>query len=241
MNFKRVFFCSAIILFATCLNVDKSSYVKYLWPPKVVHKAIASTSVLFVEYQSGGALGSGVIISRYGLTLTAAHVVTPGDYKKITMIMADGQEYEIHVLFVNSRSDLALVEPIASPQKFIFSKIQSSDKLEIGQDVLIVGHPFSQYWTVTSGIISRISWSWTRFSRVIETDALVNPGNSGGPVFNTKGEVIGIVSAMRVNIFGPTGIGIAVPVNEVHSFLKTYALQKKKSGQRKSYRLGDVK
>lgn len=191
MNFKRIFIYGAAIVLMTCLSIDKSSFIAYSWPPKIVHKTVASTSVIFVEYESGGALGSGVVISKEGLTLTAAHVVTPSNYKKVTMIMPNGQEYEIRVLFINARCDLALVEPVASAQQFVFSRLQASDKLEIGQDVLIVGHPFSGYWTVTSGIISRLPWSWTYFAKVLETDALVNPGNSGGPVFNTKGEVIG--------------------------------------------------
>jgi len=240
MDFKRTFFYGAVIILLSCLTIDKTSFVGYSWPPKVIHKAVASTSVIFVEYGTGGALGAGVVISKEGRTLTAAHVVTPNDYKKITMITSDGNEYDIRVLSVNTRSDLALVEPVASAQQFVFSKLQASDKLDVGQDVLIVGHPFSGYWTLTTGIISRLPWSWTYFSTVIETDALVNPGNSGGPVFNIKGEIIGIVSAMRMNTFGPTGIGIAIPIKEIHSFLKTYELKNEKSQQRKRYRIGDV-
>lgn len=241
MDFKRTFFYGAVIIFLACLSVDKTSFIGYSWPPKIVNKAIESTSVIFVEYESGGALGSGVIISRDGKTLTAAHVVTPDNYEKVTMMTSNGEEYDIKVLFINTRCDLALVEPVASPQHFVYSKLQASDRLNVGQDILVVGHPFSGLWTVTSGIICRVPWSWSYLCKIMEIDAIVNPGNSGGPVFNTKGEVIGIVSAMRMNLFGPTGIGIAIPIKEIHSFLKSYELRQEKSQQRKRHRLGDLK
>lgn len=241
MDLKRILACTAIVILLPLSLADRSSFIGYSWPPKLVKKAVASTSVIFVEYPSGGSLGSGVLISKEGLTLTAAHVVSPDDYTQVSMVTSSGQEYQIKVLFVDTRSDLALVEPVASAQKFVFSKLQKSNKLELGQDVLVVGHPFQGYWTVTSGIISQIRWSWSYLTNIIETDALVNPGNSGGPMFNTKGEVIGIVSAMRVNIFGPTGIGIVIPIGEIHRFLRRCDLQRNKGRQIKRYRLGDIK
>jgi S1-C subfamily serine protease len=72
---------------------------------------------------------------------------------------------------------------------------------------------------------------------MIETDALVNPGNSGGPAFNTKGEIIGILSAKYIQ----SGIGIVVPINEIHYFLRAYEMKKKPDTQIKRYRIGDVK
>jgi S1-C subfamily serine protease len=238
---RRSLLLAVSILMVSVVTIEKQSFIGYSWPPKLVHKCTAATSVFFVEYPSGGVIGSGVIISREGRVLTAAHLFTHGEYKKVVMVTANGNEYDMKVLSVNRRSDLALVEPIASAQKFQFAKLQPSDRLNIGQDVLVVGHPHQAYWTVTAGIISRISWSFWYMAKIVETDATVNPGNSGGPMFNTRGEVIGIVSAMRIGAFGKTGIGIVVPIGEVRRFLRAYDLQQKKSEQRKRYRLGDTK
>lgn len=238
MNIKNILAVATFVLFLPLTVGDKK--IGYSWPEGVVKKAMASTSVIFVEYPDGTALGSGVLISKTGRTLTAAHVVSPDNYKKVSMVTANGQEYDIRVLFIDHRADLALVEPVASAQRFTYSKLQPSDKLYPGQDVLIVGHPFHGYWTVTSGIVSQIRWSWTYCAKIMETDAIVNPGNSGGPVFNTKGEIIGIVSAMRVNVFGPTGIGIAIPVREIRLFLAECERRLTTPRQIKRYRLGDI-
>jgi serine protease Do len=194
-----------------------------------------------VNYPEGGIIGAGVLISKEGRVLTAAHLFTHGKYEKVKMVTTNLNEYEMRVLDVNARVDLALVEPIASAQSFSFANIQSSDKLTVGQDVLVVGHPFSDYWTVTTGIISRLSFSLGYFATVIETTASVNPGNSGGPMFNADGEVIGIISAMKMNIFGPTRIGIAIPVKEIHRFLKNYEEHQKASKQVLRYKIGDIK
>lgn len=239
MRVKNILAVALFFLLMPLTMHDKK--IGYSWPEKMVNKAIQSTSVIFVTYPDGTALGSGVLISKTGRTLTAAHVISPDNYNKVSMITANGQEYDIRVLFVDHRADLALVEPVASAQKFVYSKLQPSNKLYPGQDVLIVGHPFHGYWTVTSGIVSQIRWSWQYCARIMETDAIVNPGNSGGPVFNTKGEVIGIVSAMRVNMFGPTGIGIVVPIREIHLFLNECERRLTSPQQIKRYRLGDIR
>lgn len=239
MVFKNVVAVALFFLLMPLTIHDKK--IGHSWPKKTVQKAVAATSVVFVTYPDGTALGSGVLISKTGRTLTAAHVVSPDNYEKVSMITANGQEYDIRVLFVDHRADLALIEPVASAQQFAYAKLQKSDQLYLGQDVLIIGHPFHGYWTVTAGIISQIRWSWTYCARIMETDAIVNPGNSGGPVFNTNGEVIGIVSAMKVNIFGPTGIGIAIPIREIHLFLAECDRRLTSPRQIKRYRLGDIR
>lgn len=237
----RVTLLTLAILIVGHITTSKSSFIGYSWPPKVVNKCIQNTSVFFVEYPSGGIIGSGVVVSKDGKVLTAAHLFTHGDYSKIQMVMINGNEYDMKVLLINPRIDLALVEPIASAQDFPFANVQKDDHVEIGQDVLVVGHPYAGYWTVTSGIVSKVTWSLYYFGFLIETDALVNPGNSGGPMFNTKGEVVGTISAMRMSILGRTGIGLAVHVKELNSFLRLYESQKSKNTQRKRYKLGEVK
>lgn len=229
------------IILCSALTIDSRSFIGYSWPPLTVRKCIQTTSILFVQYPSGGIMGSGVIISKEGRVLTAAHLFTHGDYSSVKMVTANGNEYVMNVLLVNTRVDLALIEPKASAQSFQFAKLQQNDYLYVGQDVLVAGHPFQQYWTVTTGIISRLHWTLNYLCSVIETTASVLPGNSGGPMFNINGEVIGVVSAMKINIFGPTGIGIVIPIKELRSFVKEYELVKNRDIQVKRYKIGDIK
>lgn len=237
-NKKALILCLSILI---CISgvIDSNSFIGYSWPPKVIRKCIQTTSVFFVQYPDGGVIGSGVVISKKGMVLTAAHLFTHGDYSSVKMVTINGNEYDMNVLFINPRVDLALVEPIASAQDFEFARIQKTNYLYVGEDVLVVGHPFTEYWTVTSGIISRLHWNLHYFCTVIETTASVNPGNSGGPTFNTNGEVIGIVSAMNINMFGPTGIGIVIPITEIRNFLKQYRINEDR--QIKRYKIGNLK
>lgn len=240
MKILRSLYIFTTVIFLSCVSVDRYSYIGYTWSPKLVRKCTDSTSVLFVEYPSGGILGAGVVISKTGRVLTVAHLFTHGTYSQVKMVTTNGNEYDIRVLAVNARVDLSLVEPTASTGKFIYARLQRSSHLDVGQDVLVVGHPQAEYWTVTTGIISRLPWSMAYFCHTIETDAIINPGTSGGPMFNTDGEVIGVVSAMLVNMLGKTGIGIAIPIGEIHHFIKVYEASSKKQTQRKRYRLGDT-
>lgn len=237
----RLLKVSFLILFLSCGLIGKFSFIGYSWPRSIVKKAIRTTSVFFVAYPKGTILGTGVIIDKEGRTLTAAHLFTHGDYSHIKMVTADTIEHDMVILSINRRVDLALVQPIVSAQSFPYSKIDKSDDLYIGQDVLVVGHSHGDFWTVTSGIISRLTWSFWYLAEIIETDAIVNPGNSGGPMFNTKGQVIGIISAMKINIFGKTGIGIAIPAHEIRKFLDNHKLHEQEPKQVKRYRIGDIK
>ena len=213
------------------------SEVGYSWSPRMVRKSVRTTVAFIVTYPKGTALGAGVVISKSGRVLTAAHLFDPDDYTGVKMIMWNGAEYDAHVLSKNSRVDLALTEPIASAQSFEYARIQKSNFLFVGEDLLIVGHPYGAAWTVTVGIITRLVWNIFYATRMMETDALVNSGNSGGPVFNTDGEVVGILSAKYIL----SGIGIIVPVNEIHRFLNAYEAKAVPSQQIKRYSLGGIK
>jgi len=234
----KKFLVATLVLVACAANISKTPLMGYSWPHSIVDKSIKNTAVFFVDYAKGGILGSGVIISKEGRILTAAHLFTHGSAPiRIKMQTWNGLEYDCRLLAINPRIDLALVQPLASAQQFKFARLQSSNYLSVGQDVLIVGHPYGSFWTVTTGIISRIVFSFFYFTTIVETDALINPGNSGGPMYNTRGEVIGIVSAKYVL----SGIGIVIPIKEIHRFLDNYESMNHKTHQIKRYRIGDVK
>lgn len=161
-------------------------------------------------------LGSGFVIDPKGFIVTNSHVVAEAD--KITIHMTDGTEYEAKVIGRDRRADLALIK--IDPQKPLpFVQWGDSDKPEIGDWVMAVGNPFGFNSTVTVGIISTrardiLSPDGNSFvDDYIQTDAAINMGNSGGPMFDMDGNVIGVNTAIASPSGGSVGIGFAVPAN----------------------------
>jgi serine protease Do len=163
------------------------------------------------EYPRQGA-GSGVILSKDGYVLTNNHVVEGAD--EITVTTSEGEEYEAEVVGTDPRTDLAVIK--VKGKGLPAAKLGDSDRIEVGEWVLAVGNPFQLHNTVTAGIISargRSNVGLAEYEDFIQTDAAVNPGNSGGALVNLDGEVIGITSsiATRTGIF--QGVGFAIPIN----------------------------
>lgn len=202
-------------------SIDYTSFIEYSWPKKIVDQSIQSTVIVIKTFKEETYLGSAVVIKADGTALTAAHVAS--STSALVAYTRDGRKYNLRLLARDRYKDLALVQPETSAQHFKFCPIQKSDALYIGQDVLVVGHPHGDFYTVTNGIITNLNYFWWTQCWVIKTNTLVNPGNSGGGMFNTKGELIGIISAMQLDAFWQsTGIGIAISVREIHKFLKKY-------------------
>lgn len=155
-------------------------------------------------------LGSGVIIDKTGYILTNYHVVQRA--QDITVRLTDGREFKAKVIGRDSRSDLSLIK-IASPAGDLpVLPLGDSDKMRVGDWVLAIGNPFGLAHTVTQGIISatgRVIGTGP-YDNFLQTDAPVNPGNSGGPLVNLKGEVVGITTAI---VATGQGIGFAIPSN----------------------------
>ncbi len=155
-------------------------------------------------------LGSGVIIDKTGYILTNYHVVQKAD--DITVRLADGREFKAKVIGRDSKTDLSLIKISSPTQDLPVLPIGDSDKMRVGDWVLAVGNPFGLAHTVTSGIISatgRVIGTGP-YDNFIQTDAPVNPGNSGGPLVNLRGEVVGITTAI---VATGQGIGFAIPSN----------------------------
>ncbi len=155
-------------------------------------------------------LGSGVIIDQAGYIVTNYHVVRRAD--EITVRLIDGREFKAKVVGRDSKTDLSLIK-IASPAKDLPAiPLGNSDKMRVGDWVLAVGNPFGLTHTVTQGIISatgRVIGAGP-YDNFLQTDAPVNPGNSGGPLVNLRGEVVGITTAI---VATGQGIGFAIPSN----------------------------
>src|SRR6266705_6228419 len=166
---------------------------------------------LFVpREQRALSLGSGVFVDERGTILTNYHVVEQAQEVKVAL--SDGRETKARILGADQRTDLAVlrVEKDSLPH----AAMGDSEKMEVGDVVLAVGNPFGLGETVTMGIISAIgrgSLGLADYEDFIQTDAAINPGNSGGALVNTRGEVIGINTAIYSRSGGYQGIGFAIP------------------------------
>jgi serine protease Do len=155
-------------------------------------------------------LGSGFIIDPSGLVVTNNHVIADAD--EISVILNDGTKLKAELVGKDTKADLALLRVHADkPLKFV--KFGDSAKLRLGEWVIAIGNPFSLGGTVTAGIVSARNRDINSgpYDNYIQTDAAINRGNSGGPLFNLDGEVIGINTAIISPSGGSIGIGFAVP------------------------------
>ena len=179
------------------------------------------------------ALGSGFVISADGIVITNNHVIqgSEGIFVKFT----DGKEYEAKLIGTDPVSDIAVLQ-IKSKNKFKPVVLADSNKSRVGDWVLAIGNPFGLGGTVTTGIISAINRDihMGRYDNFIQTDASINMGNSGGPLFNMSGEVVGINTAIFSQSGGSVGIGFAIP----SSFAKNVIEQLRKYGETRRGWLG---
>jgi Do/DeqQ family serine protease len=165
------------------------------------------------------AAGSGVIVdAQRGLVVTNNHVAENAE--RITVTLKDQRELEAQLIGSDPDTDLALLQIDAD--RLVELPFGDSDRIEVGDLVLAIGNPFGLGQTVTSGIISALGRSGVtkgRYENFIQTDAPINPGNSGGALIDTKGQLIGINTAIIAPGGGNVGIGFAVPANVVRAVM----------------------
>ena len=171
------------------------------------------------QERSVTSLGSGFIIDKSGIVVTNFHVIQGAE--DIIVRVNGKEEYKAKIIGSDPLSDLALLK-IEAKKKFIPVSFGDSDKARVGDWVVAIGNPFGLGGTVTSGIISakHRDINLTRYDDLIQTDASINQGNSGGPLFNLKGEVIGINQAIIApGSSGSIGIGFAIPSNAANKVI----------------------
>jgi serine protease Do len=155
-------------------------------------------------------LGSGFIIDASGIVVTNNHVISEAD--EINVILNDGSRLKAEIIGKDQKTDIALLR--VKPDKPLKAvKFGDSDKLRLGEWVIAIGNPFSLGGTVTAGIVSARNRDINSgpYDNYIQTDAAINRGNSGGPLFNLEGEVVGVNTAIISPSGGSIGIGFAVP------------------------------
>jgi serine protease Do len=156
-------------------------------------------------------IGSGFIVSPDGVILTNAHVVDSAS--NVTVKLTDKREFKAKVIGIDKPSDIAVLKITAENLPVV--KLDPADDVRVGQWVVAIGSPFGFENSATSGIVSAKSRALPGDSYVpfIQTDVAVNPGNSGGPLFNTKGEVVGINSQIYTRTGGYQGLSFAIPID----------------------------
>ncbi len=165
-------------------------------------------------------LGSGVIVDPAGLVVTNNHVIADAD--EVRVALADGREFDARILSKDDRIDLAVLK-IKDSRPLPSIGIADSDRIEIGDLVLAIGNPFGIGQTVTNGIVSALARTHVGredFGFFIQTDAAINPGNSGGALVDTKGQLVGVNTAIFSRSGGSNGIGFAIPSNMVRVFVE---------------------
>ena len=198
-------------------------------PPKPSNASVAYDvilpSVVAVEAVVEGpgkphsSLGAGVVVVDTGIILTCLHVVK--DATSVKVVFSDGTESDAQVMVRQPENDLAVLSALKPPDELKPATLVSSSSLHVGDEVIAVGNPFGVFFSVSDGVVSGLGREYTAkesgasLKGLIQFDAAVNPGNSGGPLINRNGEVVGIVTSL----LNPTnqdvfiGIGFAVPID----------------------------
>lgn len=188
--------------------------------------AAVQPSLVLIESDSTDAqgkpqhsLGTGVIVDTAGDILTALHVVAGATSIKLTF--ADGSTSPAEVAVRRPETDIAVLQPSQLPAVIVPATLGNPDSVQVGSEAYIVGNPFGLYGSLSAGVISGLgrSFQFPNSDRVlhglIQVDAAVNPGNSGGPLLTRSGQVIGIVTGLvnptKEDVF--IGIGLAVPID----------------------------
>ena len=206
-------------------------------PLKTIFKQVENSVVQItskIPITTATTLGSGFIYDKQGHIVTNGHVV--GDSPIVDVTFLNGNRYTAMVMAKDIYSDMAVLQILqnaSQPQRQLLSSLKplvlgNSSNLEVGDQVIAIGNPFGLSDTMTTGIVSGIGRSLPTsvgggFSipNIIQTDAPINPGNSGGPLLNTQGEMIGMNTAILSGTSTFSGIGFAIPSNDITRIVPT--------------------
>ncbi|MCK6578667.1 MAG: trypsin-like peptidase domain-containing protein [Anaerolineae bacterium] len=196
-----------------------SDIYNHVSPSVVSINVVARTpSTQFFDEEFSGGTGTGFVLDQQGHIVTNAHVVDGAI--RIEVNFRDGSIYRGEMVGIDYDSDLAVIQVQRVASELVPVPLGDSDALFIGQEVVAIGSPFNQPWTLTTGIVSALDRTIDglgeyQIGEVIQTDAAINPGNSGGPLLNLNGEVIGVNSQIISQSRSSSGVGFAIPSNLV--------------------------
>ncbi len=198
-----------------------------------IYKALSPSVVMITGIVQSGSgrfgstgedIGTGVVLDAQGDILTNNHVINGASSLKVQL--ADGSSYTATVVGTAPQDDLAIIKATIPSNKLTPAKLGDSSTVQVGDAVIAIGYPYGLDQSVTSGIVSGLnrdgsdSATSRTLTGLIQVDAAINPGNSGGPLLNASGEIIGINTMIESPVEGFTGVGLAIPINEVKSLLQ---------------------
>ena len=229
------------------LSAEEQNNIDIYKAARLATVYITSTTVrrdFFYGPVASESLGSGFVIDANGFILTNFHVISGSS--RIQVTMQDQTQYYATAVDTDRSDDLALIK-ISPKKKPMTLKLGDSDHIQVGQKVLAIGDPFGLEGTLTVGVVSSIgrainSENQQRLEGMIQTDAAINGGNSGGPLLDSSGSVIGINTAIlgKTNI----GIGFAMPINRAKALLSDYQAgritERPRAGVQTEYIAGDL-
>lgn len=171
----------------------------------------------------GQGSGSGSILDKQGHILTNAHVIDGA--REVEVTLADGSIHEASLVGADTEYDIAVLKINAPPENLVPIRLGRSDSLKVGQRAYLVGNPFGLAGTLTTGIVSSLDRSLPsqvadrEMTSIIQTDAAMNPGNSGGPMLDSSARMIGMNVAIASRSGQSSGVGFAIPVDRIRRFL----------------------
>src|SRR5690349_21417728 len=213
---------------AAGLSADETNNIEIYKASRESVVYITSTTYqrdFFFGVQAVQGLGSGFLINADGQILTNYHVISGSSDVEVTL--PDQTRYKARVLNRDRSHDLALIQIDPKKKLSAFLRLGDSDALQVGQKVLAIGNPFGLAGTLTTGIVSSLHRKIQSEDRgdledMIQTDAAINSGNSGGPLLDSQGNVIGINTAIYGPNGGSVGIGFAMPINRAKGMLEDF-------------------
>ena len=175
-----------------------------------------STAPGVVQITDNGGQGSGFVLDEQGYIATNEHVVEGAD--SVTVRFQNGREVDAKVIGSDAATDVALIKVDLPPAELTPLPLGDSSSISVGDSVMAIGNPLGLEWSLSAGVVSGlnrtiVSPNGAPIGGAIQTDAVVNPGNSGGPLVDSAGRVVGIVAQVATDRGGNTGIGYAVPIN----------------------------
>jgi S1-C subfamily serine protease len=210
---------NAVVASALASATPRPAYSEQVY--QIIQPSLVLVQAEFTEQngETQNGLGSGVIVDRAGDILTSLHVVA--NATQIMVTFADGTQSPAMIASAQREKDIAVLQAQALPQLFVPATLGNAGALQVGDEAYVVGNPFGLYSSMSAGVISGFNRTFQppgtnqTIEGLIQVDAAVNPGNSGGPLLNRYGHVVGIVTG----IINPTdqsffiGIGFAVPID----------------------------
>lgn len=212
ISLSTILFISGTILWIKAGDVSIRSHLETTQETILEHSVSSTVVVKYADpVKKEGGMGSGVVISSDGYILTVYHNLMKGEVKNYTINLYDDPlDYKFEIIAISKDQDLALLKLKKLPKNGIhYIEMAKSDTVRVGSTVYIIGNPFGMTWTISKGIVS-MAHRMMQDGDYIQTDASMTFGNSGGPIINENGEIVGIVRMMVIAPNSSLGLGITI-------------------------------